>query len=62
MRNAEVIARDLLTAIKGDDDQLLECVSDNIACPSEEDCKYDGGSNHTPCTKCKIKWLKKEFK
>lgn len=60
MKNAEVIASDLLTAIKGDN-ELLECVCDYIAYPSEKDCKYDGGKNHTPCTECKMKWFKKEF-
>lgn len=59
--NAEVIANDLLTAIKEDNEELLECVADYIACPSEEECNYDGGTNHEPCVECKKKWLKKEF-
>lgn len=61
MSNAEVIAKDLLTAIKEEDEELLECVAEYINCPSEDDCKYDGGSDHTPCIECKKKWLKKEF-
>jgi hypothetical protein len=62
VRNAEVIASDLLTAIKEDDNELLKCVCDYIVCPSENDCAYDGGKDHTPCTECKVNWLKKEFK
>lgn len=61
MKNAEVIANDLITAIKEEDDGILECVSDYIACPSERDCAYDGGKDHTPCIQCKVNWLKKEF-
>jgi len=61
VKNAEVIANDLITAITEGDDELLECVSDYIACPSENDCKYDGGKDHSPCVECKTKWLRKEF-
>ena len=61
MKNAEVIANDLLRAIKEDDDEIMKFVCDYIACPSEKDCAYDGGRDHTPCFACKVNWLKKEF-
>lgn len=61
MTNAEAIASDLTTAIKDNNEELLECVAEYIACPSEEECNYDGGSNQEPCVICKMKWLRKEF-
>lgn len=61
MKNAEVIANDLMNAIRNEDDELLECVADYISCPSEEECDYDGSGDYTPCVACKKKWLKKEF-
>ena len=59
MTNAEAIAHDLMIAIA--DDVALECVVDYIACPCEEECDYESGSNQEECVTCKMKWLKKEF-
>ena len=57
MTNAEVIANDLQ---KIDDDEVAEFVADYIACPSSDDCKFDGADS-SPCTGCKTKWLQQEW-
>ncbi|MFV0518231.1 MAG: hypothetical protein ACK5MV_12620 [Aminipila sp.] len=58
MTNAEVLIHDLQ---KINENEVAECVADYIACPSSDDCKYDGADS-TPCTNCKVKWLKAEWK
>lgn len=57
MTNAEVIIQGL-QEIK--DNDVAECVADYISCPSSLDCKYDG-KDSTPCSECKIKWLRNEW-
>lgn len=57
MTNAEVLVHDLQEINK---EEVAQCVADYIACPSSDDCKFDG-SDSTPCTDCKIKWLQSEF-
>lgn len=58
MTNAEVLIQGLNEIY---DDDIAESVADYISCPSSPDCTYDGGKDHTPCTVCKIKWLRDEW-
>lgn len=57
MTNAEALITDLELI---DDDANAEYVADYIACPSSEDCTYDGKDN-SMCTRCKVKWLRSDF-
>lgn len=51
----------LIESLKNDDGD--ECTVDYITCPYTigHKCDYDGGTDHTPCTVCKIEWLEKEW-
>lgn len=60
MKNYEVIGNDLLKCGGLGDDDGLSYVADYIACPSLEDCNYDGKNNDC-CTECKVRWLQKEW-
>lgn len=55
MTNREV----LINSLK--DKEVDECTVDYIACPSSENCNYDGGNDHSPCDICKMKWLDEEW-
>ena len=51
----------LIESLKNPDGD--ECTVNYIACPYivGHKCDYDGGSDHTPCTYCKMDWLDKEW-
>lgn len=53
--NAEVLG-EILVNFKAQEDFIQEEFADYIACPSSEDCEYDGLHNDC-CTKCKVQWL-----
>lgn len=55
LKNWEVISHDLKHFEHLEDFQQ-EAVADYIACPSSNDCKYDGYDNSI-CTECKVRWL-----
>lgn len=55
MTNAEALIQGLQEI---NDDEIAEQVADYINCPSSDDCTYNGGKDHTPCTACKVKWLR----
>lgn len=57
MINAEVLSHDLQNI---DVEEIAQSVVDYIACPSSDDCTFDGNDT-TPCTACKITWLRSEF-
>ena len=55
MTNREV----LINSLKNK--EVDEYTVDYIACVCSPDCEYDGGSDHTPCIRCKMKWLDEEW-
>ena len=57
MTNAETIIVDLKNV---DDYEIAIFVADYINCPSSDDCTYDGRDS-SPCTDCKIRWLRSDF-
>lgn len=59
MKNFEVLKHDLENFEHLEDFQQ-ESLADYIACPSVDDCKYDGWDNSI-CTKCKVEWLNDEW-
>lgn len=42
------------------EDFVQEGVADYIACPSSDDCEYDGVDNSC-CAACKVRWLLSEW-
>lgn len=60
MKRYEALAVDL-QAFECMDDFEREFVADYISCPSSDDCSYDGGTDKSCCTECKIKWLLEEW-
>ena len=59
MKNFEVLKHDL-EHFEYLEDFQQESLADYIACPSSDDCKYDGWDNSV-CTECKVKWLNSEW-
>jgi hypothetical protein len=59
MKNFEVLKHDL-EHFEYLEDFQQESLADYIACPSSDDCKYDGWDNSV-CTECKVKWLNDEW-
>lgn len=57
MTNAEAIIKDLQNI---DDYEIAIFVAEYIACPSSDDCTYDGRDS-SPCVDCKIRWLRSDF-
>lgn len=55
MTNREVLINSLR------DKEADICTVDYIACVDSPDCKYDGGSDHSVCDECKMKWLDEEW-
>lgn len=56
---ADTNADMLIDALQNvDDDEVAESVTPYINCPSSDDCGYQGGSDHSPCITCKMKWLR----
>ena len=60
MKVYKALANDLLK-FEGLEDFEKQIIADYIDCPSSEDCKYDGGNDHSCCTECKIKYLESEW-
>lgn len=58
MTTAEALANGLQEI---NEDYIAESVADYINCPSSSECAYDGSKDHTPCTACKVKWLRSEW-
>ena len=58
MTNAEALVEALKEV---NDDDVAESLISYIDCPSSPGCTYDGGKDHSPCTDCKIKWLRSEW-
>lgn len=58
--NAEVLIGGLMN-FESKEDFIQEEVAEYIACPSASPCDYDGGSDHSPCMRCKIKWLQSKW-
>lgn len=56
LTNAEVL-RDVLSQFALQEDFIQEEVADYISCPSVHPCDYDGVTDHSCCTRCKVKWL-----
>lgn len=56
LTNAEVLANGLKD-FDLQEDFIQEQIADYISCPSVESCDYDGGSDHSCCTSCKVRWL-----
>lgn len=59
LKTWEVIKHDLERFNKLEDLQQ-EILADYFACPSSDDCKYDGYDNSI-CAECKAKWLNSEW-
>ena len=59
-KNYEVLA-DALTGFAIEEDWVQDIITDYISCPSADECDYDGGSDHSCCTSCKVKWLLSEW-
>ena len=59
LENWEVIKHDL-DHFDFLEDFQQEALADYFACPSSDDCKYDGVDNSV-CTECKVKWLKSNW-
>lgn len=55
MTNREVLIKSL------QDKEADDYTVDYITCVNSSDCKYNGGSDHTPCDECKKKWLDEEW-
>lgn len=55
LTNAEVLCA-ALKDFQLQEDVAQESVAAYIACPSSEECAYDGVDN-TCCIACKVKWL-----
>lgn len=59
IKNWEVLKHDL-EHFETLEDFQQDAIADYIACPSSNDCKYDGWDNSV-CTECKVRWLKNEW-
>lgn len=59
MKNYEVLKADL-DIFEYLEDHQKEALADYFACPSSEDCRYDGIDNGC-CAECKVKWLESEW-
>ena len=57
MTNREV----LIKSLQDGDSKTDLCTVDYIACPSCDDCSYDGGIDTSMCSYCKAEWLNKEW-
>ena len=59
LKNWEVLREDLKNFDHLEDFQQ-EQLADYIACPSSDDCQYDGVDNSC-CTGCKVRWLNSKW-